>query len=229
MDESLGGAGEPLGNGRHGAAPIAGLGISDRFSTEFAVPLILASTSPIRRHLLAAAGLTFEAVGPGVDEAAIKARVSNDGEAALALAAAKAEAVSAAAGDAWVIGADSIVSVGGRRFDKPRDRADARHHLRGFSGQAMTLTSAVALARGGRTQWTHRDSATLAVRPLAEDFIDSYLDAEWPQVGYCAGVFRLEGRGVQLFEAIDGDHFIILGLPLLPLLGALRERGVIAS
>ena len=94
------------------------------------------------------------------------------------------------------------------------------------AGKAMLLTSAVALARGGELDWRHVESATLHVRALSDQFIHSYLDAEWPDVGYTVGVFRLEGRGVQLFERIEGDHFTILGMPLIPLLGALRERGL---
>ena len=90
----------------------------------------------------------------------------------------------------------------------------------------MDLTSAVALARDGRVDWSHADTARLRVRDLSDAFIASYLAAEWPEVAYCVGVFRLEGRGVQLFEAIDGNHFTILGMPLLPLLGALRTRGL---
>jgi len=93
----------------------------------------------------------------------------------------------------------------------------------------MLLTSAVALARGGEVDWRHVESATLRVRDLSEQFIESYLDAEWPEVGYTVGVFRLEGRGVQLFERIEGDHFTILGMPLIPLLGALRERGLLVA
>jgi septum formation protein len=93
----------------------------------------------------------------------------------------------------------------------------------------MLLTSSVALARGGEVDWTHVGRATLQVRQLSEQFVESYLDAEWPEVGYTVGVFRLEGRGVQLFDRIDGDHFTILGMPLLPLLGALRQRGLLQS
>jgi septum formation protein len=122
-----------------------------------------------------------------------------------------------------------VVSVGGRLFDKPADRAQATEHLRFFSGKPMQLTSAVALARSGTVEWRHAETATLYVRPLSERFIEDYLDAEWPEVGYCVGVFRLEGPGVQLFSAIDGDYFAILGMPLLPLLGALRERDLLAS
>jgi len=93
----------------------------------------------------------------------------------------------------------------------------------------MYLTSAVALARGGNVDWRHVETVELDVRSLSDDFIAGYLDAEWPEVGYCVGVFRMEARGVQLFSSIRGNHFTILGMPLLPLLGALRDRSVIPS
>jgi len=190
------------------------------------VRLILASSSSIRRQLLDAAGVAHEAIRPAVDEAALKHGRSDPVEIAAALAQAKALSVGA---PDWTIGSDSIVSVEGRLFDKPESRDQAAQHLRYFSGRALKLTSAVALARPGAVDWQHADSATLQVRPLSDAFIEAYLDAEWPEVGYCVGVFRLEGRGVQLFSRIDGDHFTILGMPLIPLLGALRERGVLAS
>jgi septum formation protein len=91
----------------------------------------------------------------------------------------------------------------------------------------MRLTSAVALAHGGNLDWSHVETATLQVRQLSDAFIADYLHAEWPEVGYTVGVFRLEARGVQLFDRIEGDHFTILGMPLIPLLGALRERGLL--
>ena len=162
---------------------------------------------------------------PAVDEAALKA----DGADALALAEAKAVAVSALDADDWVIGSDSMVSVGGRTFDKPVDRDQAAAHLRFFSGKEMILTSAVALARAGKVEWSIADQARLQVRDLSEPFIRDYLDVEWPEVSYCVGVFRLEGPGVQLFETIDGSYFTILGMPLLPLLGALRDRGLLTA
>jgi septum formation protein len=93
----------------------------------------------------------------------------------------------------------------------------------------MQLTSAVALARGAAVDWRHAEAATLRVRSLTEEFIAAYLDAEWPDVGYCVGVFRMEGRGVQLFESIEGDYFTILGMPLIPLLVALRRRGLLLA
>ena len=192
------------------------------------MPLILASTSPIRRAMLDAAGVAVEAFAPRIDESLLK----DKGDArtiALRLAEAKALAVSQVRSGDWVIGSDSVVTVDGRTFDKPRDRHGAADHLRHFSGKAMVLTSAVALARGGQVDWSLADDAKLQVRDLNDAFIDSYLDAEWPDVGYCVGVFRMEGRGVHLFESIEGSHFTILGMPLLPLLAALRERGLIAS
>lgn len=188
--------------------------------------LVLASTSPIRRQMLDAAGVKYRAVKPRVDEAAVKARLSDAAEIASELAAAKATGVG---GEDWAIGSDSVVSCGDRLFDKPCDRDEAKEHLRFFSGKTMVLTSAVAIARRGELDWLHVESATLQVRDLSEQFIESYLDAEWPEVGYTVGVFRLEGRGVQLFERIEGDHFTILGMPLIPLLGALRERGLLAA
>ena len=175
--------------------------------------------------MLDAAGVDHVALKPDVDEAELKAGRSDAAEIALELA--QAKALSAGAGGEWVIGSDSVVSADGRLFDKPRDRGEAAEHLRFFSSKPMRLTSAVALARNGAVDWHHVAAATLKVRPLSEAFIAAYLEAEWPEVGYTVGVFRLEGRGVQLFASIEGDHFTILGMPLIPLLGALRERGLL--
>jgi septum formation protein len=188
--------------------------------------LILASTSAIRRQMLDAAGIAYEAVKPDVDEDSIKQCLSHATELAAELAAAKACSIVT---DGWVIGSDSIVIAGGRLFDKPRDRAEAAEHLRFFSGKTMLLTSAVALARDAELDWRHVETARLEVRPLSEEFIAEYLDAEWPEVSYTVGVFRLEARGVQLFSSIEGDHFTILGMPLIPLLGALRDRGLLLA
>lgn len=192
--------------------------------------LVLASTSPIRGTLLANAGVAYAAEAPGVDEGLIKdAFAGDDAALALKLAEAKALAVSARRARALVIGSDSLVSVEGRRFDKPAGRETAAEHLRFFSGKTMVLTSAVALARDGATLWRQASEARLKVRVLSDAFIKNYLEEDWPEVSYCVGVFRMEGPGVQLFDAIEGDHFTILGLPLLPLLGALRERGALPS
>ncbi len=188
------------------------------------MPLVLASTSSIRRHLLDAAGVEYDAVKPQVDEEELKLGLTDPREIALQLASAKAVSVPGE----WVIGSDSTVSCEGRLFSKPRDRDEADEHLRFFSGKTIELTSSVALARGSVLDWSHVETARLAVRPLSRPFISDYLDAEWPEVRYTVGVFRLEARGVQLFDRIDGDHFTILGMPLVPLLGALRDRGLLA-
>jgi septum formation protein len=192
--------------------------------------LILASASAIRRALLDQAGLAYAAVPAKIDERAVEAaHEGQDFELALALAEAKAAKVSAQQPEAWVIGGDSIISVEGRRFAKPACRDEAAAHFRYFSGRAMRLVSAVALARAGAVEWNHISDAVLHVRPLSEQFIEDYLGAEWPEVANCVGVFRMEGRGVTLFDQVEGDHFTILGMPLLPLLGALRERGLMPS
>ena len=175
--------------------------------------------------MLDAAGVDHEAVTPDVDEEELKLGLRDAGEIAMRLAEAKAVSVPGQ----WVIGSDSVVSVEGRLFDKPADRAQAAEHLRFFSGKTLTLISAVALARDGEFEWNHAETARLLVRELSDPFIAGYLDAEWPAVAATVGVFRLEGRGVQLFEAIEGDHFTILGMPLVPLLGALRERAVLPA
>jgi septum formation protein len=193
--------------------------------------IVLASNSASRKAMLEAAGIAFEAEGAAVDERALEAEMegAEPAEIAQALAAAKAAALSAARPDALVLGSDSLVEVDGRRFDKPASRDNAAEHLRFFSGKAMTLHSAAALARGGQIVWVGSDFARLRVRDLSEDFIAAYLDAEWPAVSYCVGVFRIEGPGVQLFESIAGDQFTVLGMPLLQVLDALRGEGALAS
>lgn len=179
--------------------------------------------------MLTNAGIAFKAKPADVAEAAIRAGVADPPLAAVRLAEAKAVKVSVDQPEAWVIGSDSIVSIGDEMFDKPVSREQAADHLRRFSGRTMILTSAVALARRGWIDWTYADQAQLKVRQLSENFIDDYLAVEWPAVGQCVGVFRIEGRGIQLFDAVEGNHFTVLGMPLLPLLSALRERGVIAG
>ncbi|MCC6927166.1 Maf family protein [Novosphingobium sp.] len=193
--------------------------------------LILASQSQSRRAMLEAAGIAFEPIPAQVDERAIEAGLAGAAAAdiALALADAKAQAVSAAARGRLVLGSDSLVEVEGRRFDKPANIEEAAAHLRFFSGKVMQLHSAAALVRDGVVVWRHVALARLKVRALSERFITSYLGHEWPAVAGCVGVFRIEARGVQLFEAIEGDHFTVLGMPLLAVLGALREHGDMLS
>ena len=192
--------------------------------------LVLASQSASRKAMLEAAGVAFEARPVDVDEAAIRRELIGVApvEVAAILAEAKALAGSAAAPGRLVLGSDSLVEVCGRIFCKPGDRQTAEEHLRLFSGQTMRLHSAAVLMRDCARVWRHGDTATLKVRKLREQFIVDYLAAEWPEVGHCAGVFRIEGRGVQLFESVGGSHFTVLGMPLLPLLDALREQGELA-
>ncbi|WP_246167096.1 Maf family protein [Sphingomonas piscis] len=173
--------------------------------------------------MLEAAGVPFSVQPSSVDETQMKLRLDPT-EIALELAKAKALNVSGSHAGDWVIGSDSVVSVEGRVFDKPRSLDEAAEHLRLFSGKTMRLTSAVALARGGQIDWVHEETADLHVRPLSNAFIADYLSEEWPAVSFCVGVFRIEGRGVQLFNRVEGSHFTILGMPLLPLLSALRQR-----
>ncbi|MBL45794.1 MAG: septum formation protein Maf [Sphingomonadaceae bacterium] len=193
--------------------------------------LILASNSASRKAMLEAAGIAFTAKGADVDERALESEMdgAEPGEIAQALAAAKAAAVSNGQHDALVLGSDSLVEVDGRRFDKPSSRENAAEHLRFFSGKIMTLHSAAALARDGQILWVGSDFARLRVRDLSDDFIAAYLDAEWPAVSYCVGVFRIEGPGVQLFDSIMGDQFTVLGMPLLQVLDALRGQGALLS
>ena len=179
--------------------------------------------------MLASAGVEHRVIPSEIDEWPLKDALLEPDAIALGLARMKAVAVSQAWPEAQVIGSDSIVTVDGRRFDKPVSRETSAEHLRLFSGKTLNLTSAVALGHAGQVTWEVADQARLQVRTLSEGFIQQYLDAEWPDVAYCVGVFRLEGRGVQLFESIEGDHFTILGMPLLPLLAALRERQVIPA
>lgn len=191
--------------------------------------LVLASSSAIRRVMLEQAGVEFTADPADIDETAERHRNDSPASLATSLAQAKALAVSERRAGDWVIGSDSVASVDGRIFAKPGGREEAAEHLRFFSGKTLQLTSAVALALDGKVDWSLCDQAWLRVRPLSDSFIASYLDAEWPEVGYCVGVFRIEGRGVQLFDSIDGSYFTILGMPLVPLLGALRERGEVPA
>ncbi|QZD94159.1 Maf family protein [Qipengyuania gelatinilytica] len=190
--------------------------------------IVLASNSASRKAMLEAAGVAFEARSADIDERGLEAEMedADPAEIAQALAAAKAAAV----GDArLVLGSDSLVEVDGRRFDKPASREQAAEHLRFFSGKVMTLHSAAALAKDGQIVWVGSDFARLRVRELSDEFIEAYLDAEWPEVSYCVGVFRIEGPGVQLFESIMGDQFTVLGMPLLQVLAALREEGALPS
>lgn len=193
--------------------------------------IVLASQSASRRAMLEAACVAFEARPAMLDERRIEAQLegARPEDVALALACEKALAVSRDLPGRLVLGSDSLVVVAGRRFDKPGSREDAASHLKFYSGKKMQLISAAALARDAALVWSETAEALLQVRELSDAFIESYLDAEWPAVAGCVGVFRIEAMGSQLFETIEGDQFTVLGMPLLPVLKALREQGELAA
>jgi septum formation protein len=193
--------------------------------------LILASKSASRRAMLDAAGVVYDSIPADIDERAVEAGLAGatPGEVAEALAVAKAAAVAALHPGALVLGSDSLVVCEGRRFDKPRSTEEAGEHLRYFSGKVMELHSAAALVRDSGCEWSHASIARLHVRELSDAFIVHYLAMEWPEISHTVGAFRIEGPGVQLFSVIEGDQFTVLGMPLLPLLGALRDEGVLLS
>ena len=193
--------------------------------------LILSSKSASRRAMLDAAGILYDSIPADVDERAIEEnlRGATPAEVAEALSVAKAAAVAQAQPDAFVLGSDSLVVVEGQRFDKPTSRDNAAEHLRFFSGKVMELHSAAAIVRADTCEWSHTDCARLIVRDLSDDFIEHYLETEWPEIGYTVGCFRIEAMGVQLFQSIEGDQFTILGMPLLAVLEGLREHGLLLS
>jgi len=196
--------------------------------------IILASQSASRKAMLDAAGVDFTAEAAGVDEESVKAAMIGEGtdgrRLADALAELKAVKVSRRHPTALVLGCDSTVAAeDGSLIDKAESRAESRAQLQALRGTTHKLTSAAVVALGGEPIWRHVDTAKLTMRPFSDAFLDSYLDAEWPAIGGCVGGYRLEGLGAQLFSRIDGDHFTILGLPLLPLLDWLRVRGELAA
>ena len=187
--------------------------------------IVLASKSPSRRAMLEAAGVPFRCQPAPLDERAVERQAEDKSPGAVARVLAEAKAMAVDGGGDRVLGSDSLVSVEGRRFDKPASRDEAADHLACFSGRTMELHSAAAIARDRELVWSQTDVARLRVRELSPAFIEEYLDAEWPAVAGCVGVFRIEARGVQLFSAIEGDYFTVLGMPLLAVLGALRDLG----
>jgi septum formation protein len=193
-------------------------------------PLVLASQSKVRRALLEAAGIPVEAKPAHLDERAIEERVQGGpGDVALTLAREKARTVAAMSDRAIVVGCDQTLALGERRFSKPADRASARAQLLALRGKTHELHSAVCVCRNGAVTFGHVAVARLGMRDFSEAFLDSYLDATGPNVTASVGAYQLERTGVHLFEKIDGDHFTILGLPLLPLLEELRREKVLAA
>jgi septum formation protein len=193
-------------------------------------PLILASQSRARQTMLANAGIAFEAVATEIDERAVQqaSSLSAPGDIAALLAREKALPVSARQPGRFVMGADQTLALGERLFSKPSSRAQAAEQLRALDGRSHQLHSAVAVARDGKILFESADMARMTMRRLGEAEIAAYLNEVGPAVTTSVGAYQLEGLGVHLFERIEGDHFTILGLPLLPLLAFLRSERLLA-
>jgi septum formation protein len=194
-------------------------------------PLMLASKSASRRAVLESAGIPIDIAPADVDEREIEARAGFDdpGRVAALLAREKAKAVSAKHPQRMVLGADQTLALGKRRFSKAPNRAAAREQVAALRGNFHTLHSALAVMRGGAVLFETVDAAHLTMRNFSDAFLDSYLDAVGDKVLSSVGGYQLEGMGIQLFERAEGDHFTVLGLPLLPLLGWLRQAGLLAT
>jgi septum formation protein len=195
-------------------------------------PLVLASRSESRRALLSAAGLEAESVSPEIDERAVENRYLADGgsleSVALELARAKALAVSTMRRDAYCIGADQTLTLDGRIFHKSSDMAEAAQALAALSGKTHRLTSAFCVARAGQVLVVHRDHADIRLRALDPHEISRYLERAGRAVLASVGAYQGEGLGIHLFEHIEGDHSVVLGLPMLSLLAWLRRENLIA-
>jgi septum formation protein len=195
--------------------------------------LLLASRSAARRTMLEAAGVPFEAVEAELDEGAAKAGLWGAGfdarGVAEELAQLKALSVRGAAGD-LVLGSDQTLERDdGTIFSKPASRDEAWGQLASLRGATHRLHSVAVIAEGDNAVWWHCETVTLTMRPFSDAFLDAYLNAEYEQIRWSVGGYHIEGPGVQLFERIEGSHFAILGMPLLPLLEYLRQRGLLAS
>jgi septum formation protein len=193
--------------------------------------VVLASASAARAQLLVAAGVAFEQRPAAIDEAALREALKAEGaaatEAAIALAELKAQHVARDKPDAVVLGADQILTCGERWFDKPRDRAAARAQLGGLDGRRHELATAVVGYRGGVRVWHHVAVPRLWLRRCSREFVDAYFEAIGETAQTSVGAYQIEGLGAQLLARIEGDHFAVLGLPLLEVLEFLRAQGVL--
>jgi septum formation protein len=196
-------------------------------------PIILASASPTRAGLLAAAGVPFTVEPAGIDEGAIKHEMIKAGSTAIdcaqALAKAKAAAVSMLSPEALVIGADQVLVAGADWFDKPETLAEAHAQLRKLRGRTHVLATAVCVLRAGERLCQLVSQPEMTMRPFTDAFLDAYIAAEGEALLGSVGAYRLESRGIQLFSRMTGDHFAVLGLPLFELLDFLRSRGALLS
>lgn len=191
--------------------------------------LILASSSPFRADILRNAGIAFAVEAAKIDERSVEVPLLGSGASpenvAEILAEAKALEVSGRFPNSLVLGCDQTLSLGDELFHKPADMEGARRHLLKLSGQTHELNSALVLARSGKAIWRHVSIARLTMRRLSPQFIGKHLARVGDKVLKSVGAYQYEGEGIQLFDKIEGDYFTIIGLPLLPLLGALRADG----
>ena len=195
--------------------------------------LLLASQSSARRQMLEAAGVAFETIAAPLDEEEAKGGLTSAGfeprDTAEMLAERKAKSVVAGL-DVLVVGADQVLELDdGSMLSKPGSRDEALAQLRALSGGTHYLHSAAVVVEAGERVWGETETVAMDVRPLSEAFLQAYLDAEYEAVRFNVGAYRIEGMGAQLFEEVTGSHFAILGMPLLPLLDYLRDRGVLQS
>jgi septum formation protein len=196
-----------------------------------AAPLVLASRSAVRRTLLEAAGVPVEICPADIDERGVEAGAPLKAPVAIAalLAREKASVIAGRNRGRLVLGADQTLSLDGRRFTKPADRAAARAQLRALSGRSHELYSAIAFVRDDVVLFEHVGVARLTMRTVSDRFLDDYLDAVGDAATASVGAYQLEGVGIQLFERLDGDYFTVLGLPLLTALDFLRRHGCLAQ
>ncbi|MDZ4097470.1 MAG: Maf family protein [Methylophilaceae bacterium] len=195
-------------------------------------PLILASSSPTREKILRAAGLVFTAQSPRIDEDAIRITLKSEGahprDIADALAEMKARKIADRNPDALVLGCDQVLEFDGQAWGKAETVAEAHTQLVALRGQPHHLFSALVLFDEGRPIWRHIGKATLTMREFSDIWLDDYLTRNWESIRHSVGGYMLEEEGIRLFTAVEGDYFTILGLPLLPLLAYLGQRGFIA-
>jgi septum formation protein len=193
--------------------------------------IILASGSSIRKTLLTNAGVPFTAMPARVDEDAIKAALLAEGatprDIADALAEFKARKLAEKHPDALVIGSDQVLEFQGQMLSKPASRDDAAGQLRAMRGNQHKLLSAVVVYENAEPVWRYVGQVRLLMRDVSDDFLEGYLDRNWPGIGDCVGAYKLEEEGVRLFSRVEGDYFTVLGLPLLELIGFLTQKGVI--
>lgn len=195
--------------------------------------LILASASEIRQKLLLNAGVSVQIQKARIDEemvrASLEAEQAKPRDVADTLAEMKAMKVSEKNPDALVLGCDQVLDLEGKILSKPRDKDDARHQLQILRGQRHMLLSAAVICENGKPIWRHIGQVRLRMRDFSDEYLDGYLDRNWPGISYCVGAYKLEEEGIRLFSRVDGDYFNVLGLPLLEVLNYLTVRGELQS